>query len=97
MPKTCLHDFCKALGHGGSPEHVTHMPATWAASSAFHYAYALPDSVPDLLQFAAFWCNVEQDAKGESPEISVRCALLRFGAIAMVGLKGRCSTTELRP
>jgi hypothetical protein len=45
----------------------------------------VPDSVPDYVHFAAFWCILVLEAKTLSQGASARCAFVHFGAIVSAG------------
>jgi hypothetical protein len=56
-----------------------------AIASRAAWKIQLPDSVPDFLHFAAFWCSLVLEAKMPSQVTSACCASMHFGAVVSDG------------
>jgi hypothetical protein len=52
----------------------------WPTITNSSVTQSVPDSVPDLLHFAALWCGAVLTAKSLSQTISARCSSLHFAA-----------------
>jgi hypothetical protein len=46
---------------------------------------SVPDSVPDYVHLAAFWCSLVLEAKTLSQGASARCMFMHFGATVSAG------------